>query len=268
MRNAKCVFSAAAAAAAIAVRAAAPAAPAPAPAKPAFAAMVGSNVLSAAEADARGKVLLEDERRFNMLSYTPDMQQEAEAHYRNEAVERWICNKVLADEARRLGFKASAAEISAQILKMDSVLRRKRGVTADKFIKSCPFGEDVLRADIENAVLIDKLLAAEVFAKIPVSDAEMLAAVDAARAANAKLKPGARKAPETAAAAIVAVRRKKFPAAFRAWYAGLRKKAAVKKADSPRPPAKAAPAKKPAAEKPAAPRPPAKPAPAKKPAAG
>ena len=198
------------------------------------AATAGGEFLSPGEAKARAALLLADEIKFNHLTYDPSRQDEVERYYYSQAVERWTLNRTLAGEARRLGLTATRSEINIQILKMDKVLRAKRGISAKEFIENCPFGSEAMMKDVENAVLIDKLLKREVFDKIAVTPEE-----------TAKhMKPAKGPLPEKTAAALAArarnaARREKFPAAFREYAAALMKRSAA--ADAP---AQSAPAGK------------------------
>ena len=206
------VLALAAAAAFLAVADARP--PAPQPVRPAVppatAARVGTNILSVAEAKLRAKTLLDDEIEFNHLSFAPENRAAAEAHYYKEAVERWITSRILSDEARRLGMGASKGEMNLQLVKMDKTLRAKRRTTLKEFAAKCPFGSETLMKDVENAVLAEKLLKREVADKIPVPDAAGASAGDAAKKA-------------------AAVRRAKFPAAFKAYYKTLEARADVER---------------------------------------
>ncbi len=195
-------------------------------------ARVGTNTLSRAEADARADVLIEKARRTEHLTFPPEMLEETRAYYRVQAADLWIATRILADEAARQGFGAVDSEISARIGKMDKILRKKRGITAETFIETSPLGREREMKDIAEAIAIDKLLAKEVAPAIKISRDEIASELEAARRPRAR-GGAVRAAGFTERDAENAVRKRKFPNAFRAYYAKLAAKADI---DKPQPP--------------------------------
>lgn len=107
----------------------------------------------------------------------PEHQNEARGHFEERTAQTFIIKSLLLAEAGKQGIATTEEERKEQMDKIAEMLKQQ-GKTMDEYLNSSPLGESAARAELEEGMLIDKLLKQEVINKITLAPEEVKEAMD------------------------------------------------------------------------------------------
>jgi peptidyl-prolyl cis-trans isomerase C len=113
----------------------------------------------------------------------PAQRQAAMEFFLRRIVQIFVDQSLLLGEAQRLKIEVAESDRQTALGKLADAARQQ-GLTVDDVFRRAPLGEERARREFEKGVLIQKLLDAEVRAKVQVTEAEVTARVAEAAAAR------------------------------------------------------------------------------------
>ena len=122
-----------------------------------------------------------------MAAKTQNFPPDQRDYFERMLARQFILKNVLMAEANRQKIVPTDEDRTAQKAKMEESLAQQ-GKTMDDFYKTFPFGEKAAKADIEEGLLINKLIEQDVLSKIAVEQADIDKVMEDVKAQNAQIE--------------------------------------------------------------------------------
>ena len=145
---------------------------------------VDGTALTFGEMDRRAQGLLRHAQEKEGLAFAPTMLPQATEHFRKRAINTFVYQTVMLNEAARLDITISEKEHAAGLQKFAQALTQK-GSNTNAFFNNGPLPPDLMRRDFESSLLIDKMLSKEASKRIQILDQEVEAMAAELVASNA-----------------------------------------------------------------------------------
>ena len=144
-------------------------------------AMVNGTPLTWAVMEQRAMGFLKDDVETNHLVIPNGRMEEAKEHFRRRSISTFVYKTVMMDEAAQQNIALANSDRQEGLRVLANTLKARNWTTNDFFQKG-PMGEEVMRREFEDGLVIDKLLKKNVREKIKVDDkdiADMTAMLEA-----------------------------------------------------------------------------------------
>jgi hypothetical protein len=146
-------------------------------------AMVNGTPLTWAAMEKRAMGFLKDDVEVNHLVIPTNRMEEAKEHFRHRSIKAFVFKTVMMEEAVNQKIAVVDADRQAGLRSLAESMKSRNWTTNDFFLKG-PMGEEMMRHEFEDGLVIDKLLKQNVREKLKVGDGEIAAIVDALDATN------------------------------------------------------------------------------------
>ena len=104
----------------------------------------------------------------------PEQAAEMRQAFEQNMVTTFVMKTLLLNEAKKEGLSVSDEERQKNIARIEEQLKTSgQDVTFDEYIKTLPLGEEAVRKEFEEGMLIEKLFQTKIIATITVDDAEV-----------------------------------------------------------------------------------------------
>jgi parvulin-like peptidyl-prolyl isomerase len=124
------------------------------------------------ELEKRAQSYLKDELDSKTTVIPPGREDEALQFFRRKAVMLYINKTLMYNEAKRRGIQVTKEDREKSVKQIESLLKQRGVDSLEAFYKKSPLGEKETRREFEDGLIVDKLIDADVRAKISVSDAD------------------------------------------------------------------------------------------------
>ena len=116
-----------------------------------------------------------------------EQQEEAREYFGKDLTRQFILKTLLINEAKKQSLAVTEEDRSTQKAKMEEGLKQQ-GKTIEDYYKEYPLGEKAARAEIEDGMLINKLIEKDVISKITVEKADIDKVIADVTESNAKIE--------------------------------------------------------------------------------
>ncbi|MDD5704740.1 MAG: peptidylprolyl isomerase [Kiritimatiellae bacterium] len=134
-------------------------------------ARVDDITLTWADMEHRAKALYVEESRTMLIP--EGRATEAMNFFRRRAISIFVFKTVMLEEARKKQIALTEADRRDGTNRMAKTVMRQRGVSLEQFCKESPFGEEAAWREIEDGIVVDKLLKQEVDPNVTVAGTEV-----------------------------------------------------------------------------------------------
>lgn len=132
------------------------------------AATVDGTTLTRAELEQRVQTILAAQQ----VRIPPEQMEMARVQCEQSLVQAFVSKTLLMNEAKKLGVKADEAARKKFMEPIEQDAAR-RGTTVEAMLKQAPMGEQAARAELDDAIVIEKLVDTQLRSKIAISDEDM-----------------------------------------------------------------------------------------------
>jgi peptidyl-prolyl cis-trans isomerase C len=146
-------------------------------------AMVNGTPLTWADMEKRAMGYLKDDVEVNHLVIPTNRMEEAKEHFRRRSIKAFVFKTVMMEEAANQKIALVEADRQEGLRSLAVSLKSRNWTTNDFFLKG-PMGEEMMRREFEDGLVIDKLLKRNVREKLKVSDKEIADAIAVLEATN------------------------------------------------------------------------------------
>ena len=116
-----------------------------------------------------------------------DQQTEAREYFGKDLTRQFVLKTMLINEAKKQSLAVSDEDRATQLTKMGDMLKQQ-GKTIDDYYKEYPLGEQAAKSEIEDGLLINKLIDKEVLSKIEVAKEDIDKLLEDIKAQNAAIE--------------------------------------------------------------------------------
>jgi len=150
-------------------------------------AMVNGTPLSWADMEKRAMGYLKDDVEVNHLIIPTNRMEEAKEHFRRRSIKAFVFKTVMMEEAAKEKIQLTEADRQEGLRSLAISLKSRNWTTNDFFIKG-PMGEEMMRREFEDGLVIDKLLKQKVRDLLRVTDQEISESVALLTASNKAIR--------------------------------------------------------------------------------
>jgi len=107
--------------------------------------------------------------------------------YEPQIIENFISKTVLLNEAKKEGVTLTDEDRKASVERMEGMLKA-RNMTLEQYFKQSPLGEEAARKELEDSMLLDKLIKEKVINAITVDEVTVAKTIEDLKEQNAKVE--------------------------------------------------------------------------------